>query len=188
MTRKTRSHSAPIRSMIWHMEWNGNAFMEESPARPLIITVQTSITHHAHRSLRVQRRLTNHGPIETTLRTYTDTCAQTCTSGQGILSVLQCSASYLCQQTMVSMESLTHLWILWVLYCCTSYVVLPAMSQVSICHQVASKISNSSQQTSMLANPQLRLQPYKSKIKPLVLALGGKSHPDSIPYQPAAEA
>ena len=80
---------------IPHMEWNGTSFIEKHPAAPQVIAVQASMMHWAHKSSGKKWQNNCPAPTEYGIQAYTDTCAQTCTSGQEILSMLQYHSSYL---------------------------------------------------------------------------------------------
>ena len=98
----TRPHSwAPNAKSIAipHMEWNGTSFIEKHPAAPPVIAVQASVMHGAHKSFGKKWQNDRPAPTEIGLQAYTDTCAQTCTSGPEILSMLQCHSSYLVPTT-----------------------------------------------------------------------------------------
>ena len=84
---------------IPHMEWNGTSFIEKHPAAPPVINVQASVMHRAHKSFGKKWQNDRPAPTEIGLQAYTDTCAQTCTSGPEILSMLQCHSSYLVPTT-----------------------------------------------------------------------------------------
>ena len=77
------------------MVWNGTKFCAQAPEPPPAITVTASIMYHAHQSFRSKGRNAAWPPTEHSLQAFTDTCAQTCTSGPEILSLLQCSPSFL---------------------------------------------------------------------------------------------
>ena len=72
-----------------HMEWNETSFIEKQPAPPTVITVQASIMHWAHKSFGKKWQNDCPAPTEIGLQAYTDTYAQTCTSGLEILSMLR---------------------------------------------------------------------------------------------------
>ena len=97
-TTKPHHHSkaAPMRSVpIPHMEWNGQDFQAQAPAPPPKTMVSVSIMHHAHKMFGRQWRNKPQVTPPTMLSAFTDTCAQTCTSGPGILQELQCPDAYL---------------------------------------------------------------------------------------------
>ena len=84
---------------IPHMEWSGTSFIKKHPAAPPVIAVQASIMHRAHKCFCKKWQSDCPAPSEIGLQAYTDTCAQTCTSGPEIVSMLQCHSSYLVPTT-----------------------------------------------------------------------------------------
>ena len=63
------------------------------PKNPPATTVTASIMYHAHQSFGHKRKNAAWPPTEHSLQAFTDTCAQTCTSGPEILNLLWCSPS-----------------------------------------------------------------------------------------------
>ena len=59
------------------------------------MTATVSLMHHAHQSFGRKWKNMPHHPTECQIKAFTDTCAQTCTSGPKILEQLQCPASFL---------------------------------------------------------------------------------------------
>ena len=93
---RKRSNPAPNNSIVIpHMVWNGTEFCKEAPEAPPAMTVQVSLMQHAHRSFGRKLENTHLPPTECQLKAFTDTCAQTCTSGPEILEQLCCPASFL---------------------------------------------------------------------------------------------
>ena len=77
------------------MVWNSTKFCAQAPEPPPATTVTASIMYHAHQSFSGKDKNAAWPPKEHSLQAFTDTCAQTCTSGPEILNLLQCSPSFL---------------------------------------------------------------------------------------------
>ncbi len=92
----TKEYPSPAKTIVIpHMIWNGIEFCKEAPEPPTAMKATISLMHSAHQSF--GRKWTNmpDRPTDFQIETFTDTCAQTYTSGPEILQQLQCPTLFL---------------------------------------------------------------------------------------------